>query len=198
MARSKTSGAGRSQPLALELLMSDHRKVEDLFEQFEQEKEGDDGTRRELAEQICNELTIHAQVEEELFYPWLRENLEDDDMEMVEEAQVEHNTAKDLIAQIEGATDMDEQFNAKVKVLSEYIKHHVQEEENEIFPKVRDEQEELDELGQEMAARKGELQEEMGIAAEDSEGEEEDEEGASASGRKGRSQGRESTQRGSR
>ena len=134
MARSK-SGAVRAQPLALELLMADHRKVEDLFEQFEQEKESDEGTRREIAQQICTELTIHAQVEEELFYPWLKENLDDEDMEMVEEAYVEHATAKDLIAQIEGATDIDEQYNAKVKVLGEYIKHHVQEEENEIFPK---------------------------------------------------------------
>jgi len=168
MARSK-SGTTRAQPLALELLMSDHRKVEDLFEQFEQEKEGDEGTRREIAQQICNELTIHAQVEEELFYPWLRENLDDDEVDMVEEAQVEHNTAKDLIAQIEGATDIDEQYNARVKVLGEYIKHHVQEEENEIFPAVRDEQEELDELGQEMAARKGELKEEMGLPEEEEE-----------------------------
>ena len=192
---SKKSGGGRAQPLALELLMSDHRKVEDLFEQFEQEKEGDEGTRREIAQQICAELTIHAQVEEELFYPWLREQLEDDDMEMVEEAQVEHNTAKDLIAQIEGASDIDEVYNAKVKVLSEYIKHHVQEEENEIFPEVRDEQEELDELGQEMAARKGELMEEMGLSDE-SEGEEGEEMDASESGRdRGRSSGRESNQR---
>ena len=192
MARSK-SGAARAQPLALELLMSDHRKVEDLFEQFEQEKDSDEGTRREIAQQICAELTIHAQVEEELFYPWLREQLEDDDMEMVEEAQVEHNTAKDLIAQIEGATDIDEVFNAKVKVLGEYIKHHVQEEENEIFPEVRDQQEELDELGQEMSARKGELMEEMGLSEESEEDEEgEDEDGARA---RGKSASRESTQR---
>jgi hemerythrin superfamily protein len=196
MAKSK-SGAARAQPLAIELLMADHRKVEDLFEQFEQEKESDEGTRREIAQQICTELTIHAQVEEELFYPWLRENLDDDDMEMVEEAQVEHNTAKDLIAQLEGATDIDEQYNAKVKVLGEYIKHHVQEEENEIFAEVRDEQEELDELGQEMAARKGELQEEMGVAADASEGEEEGEE-TESSGRGRKSQSRESSQRGSR
>jgi len=193
MARSK-SGAARAQPLALELLMSDHRKVEDLFEQFEQEKDSDEGTRREIAQQICAELTIHAQVEEELFYPWLREQLEDDDMEMVEEAQVEHNTAKDLIAQIEGATDIDEVYNAKVKVLSEYIKHHVQEEENEIFPEVRDQQEELDELGQEMSARKGELMEEMGLSEESSEDDEENEDEDGGRGR-GKSASRESTQR---
>jgi len=193
MARSK-SGAARAQPLALELLMSDHRKVEDLFEQFEQEKDSDEGTRREIALQICAELTIHAQVEEELFYPWLREQLEDDDMEMVEEAQVEHNTAKDLIAQIEGATDIDEVYNAKVKVLSEYIKHHVQEEENEIFPEVRDQQEELDELGQEMSARKGELMEEMGLSEESSEEDEENEDEDGGRGR-GKSASRESTHR---
>ena len=193
MARSK-SGAARAQPLALELLMSDHRKVEDLFERFEQEKDSDEGTRREIAQQICAELTIHAQVEEELFYPWLREQLEDDDMEMVEEAQVEHNTAKDLIAQIEGATDIDEVYNAKVKVLSEYIKHHVQEEENEIFPEARDQQEELDELGQEMSARKGELMEEMGLSEESSEEDEENEDEDGGRGR-GKSASRESTHR---
>jgi hemerythrin superfamily protein len=176
--------------------MSDHRKVEDLFEQYDQEKDSDEGTRREIAQKICAELTIHAQVEEELFYPWLRENLEDDDMDMVEEAQVEHQTAKDLIAQLEGASDIDEVYNAKVKVLSEYIKHHVQEEENEIFPEVRDEQEELDELGQEIVARKAELKEEMGLA-EEGEEDEEEEPGATAKAR-GKSSSRESTQRGSR
>src|SRR5687768_4617476 len=106
MAKAKGSGGG--QPLAIELLMTDHRKVEMLFEQYEDEKEGDEGTKRAIAEQVCGELTVHAQVEEELFYPWLRENLEDDDMEMVEEAEVEHASAKDLIAQLEAATEIDE------------------------------------------------------------------------------------------
>ncbi|HET7728696.1 MAG TPA: hemerythrin domain-containing protein [Usitatibacter sp.] len=165
----KTKRGSRATPLAIELLETDHRKVEDLFEQFESEKDGDEGTKRALAERICGELTVHAQVEEELFYPWLRENLEDDEMEMVEEAQVEHNSAKDLIAQIQGATTMDETFDAKVKVLSEYIKHHVKEEENEIFEAVSDKSEELDELGQEMAARKLELMEEMGLSQEEGE-----------------------------
>ena len=143
--------------------MADHRKVEELFDRYEQEKDGDEGTRRDLAQRICNEISVHAQVEEELFYTFLRENLDEDDMEMVEEAQVEHNTAKDLIAQIEGASDIDDQYNAKVKVLGEYIRHHVNEEENEIFPKVRNMVEELDELGQEIAARKDELKEELGM-----------------------------------
>jgi hemerythrin-like domain-containing protein len=159
-------GSGRGQPLAIELLMSDHRKVEMLFDQYEEEKEGDEETKRQLATQICGELTVHAQVEEELFYPWLRENLDDEKMELVEEADVEHQSAKDLIAQIEAATEIDETYDAKVKVLGEYVKHHVEEEENEIFKEVRDMKEELDELGQEMAARKAELMEEMGLGEE--------------------------------
>ena len=154
---------GSQQPLAIELLTTDHRKVEMLFDQYEDEKEGDEETKRGIAERICNELKAHAQLEEELFYPWLRENLDEEDMDMVEEAQVEHNGAKDLIAQIEGASEIDATYDAKVKVLSEYIKHHVKEEEQEIFPEVREEREALDELGQEMAARKTELAEEMGL-----------------------------------
>ena len=190
MAKSK-SPAGRAQPLAIELLMADHRKVEDLFEQYDSEKEGDEGTRRAIAQKICGELTVHATVEEEIFYPWLRENL--DDMEMLEEAYVEHNGAKDLIAQIESAGEVDDVYNAKVKVLSEYIKHHVKEEEQEIFPEVRDSKAELDELGQQMASRKGELMEELGLTADS----EEDDEGEQPAPPK-KSNARESTQRGSR
>jgi hemerythrin-like domain-containing protein len=165
MAKAK-SGSGGAQPLAIELLMTDHRKVEALFDQYEEEKEGDEDTKRGIATQICGELTVHAQVEEELFYPWLRENLDDEKMELVEEADVEHQSAKDLIAQIEAAGEIDETYDAKVKVLGEYVKHHVEEEENEIFKEVREMKEELDELGQEMAARKSELMEEMGLAEE--------------------------------
>ncbi len=169
MPKSKTKS--RANPLAIELLLADHRKVEDLFERYEEAKEGGDEHKRAIAERICGELTVHAQVEEELFYPWLRENLDDDEMEMVEEAQVEHNGAKDLIAQIQGSTDVDAVYDAKVKVLSEYIKHHVKEEETEIFPSVKDQKEALDELGQEMAARKGDLMEEMGLAEDSSDDE---------------------------
>jgi hemerythrin superfamily protein len=163
MAKSKRGSGARSQPLAIELLTSDHRTVEDLFDRYEDEKESDDETKRGIAQRICGELTVHAQVEEELFYPWLRENLDADDMELVAEAAVEHQTAKDLIAQIEAANEVDEAYDAKVKVLGEYIKHHVEEEENEIFPKVGDMKDELDELGQEMMARKVELMEELGL-----------------------------------
>ena len=157
---------GRQLPVALELLESDHRKVEMLFDQYEDEKEGDEDTKRQIAERICGELKAHAQLEEEVFYPWCRENLEEDDMEMLEEAYVEHASAKDLIAQIEGAGEIDAAFDAKVKVLSEYIKHHVKEEEDELFEELRSKQEELDELGQEMHARKAELMEELGLVDE--------------------------------
>ena len=184
----KSKSGAKAQPLAIELLMADHRKVEDLFEHYEAEKEGDDDTKRRIANRICGELTVHAQVEEEIFYPWLRENLDEDDMEMLEEAQVEHNGAKDLIAQIEAAAEIDATYDAMVKVLSEYIKHHVKEEENEIFPEVSSQKDELDELGQEMSARKEELVEELGLA------DEEDDESDGARG-SDRGESRESTQR---
>lgn len=174
-------------PLALELLSSDHRKVEDLFEQFEEMKEEDDAGRVAIAQQICTELTIHAQVEEDLFYPWLRENM--DDTEMVAEANVEHASLKKLIAEIEPVGEPDEDYDAKVKVLSEYVKHHVKEEENEIFPEVAGEEEELDELGQEMAARKAELMAEMGVS---------DDSGMMAAAREGRGRDGQREARGSR
>jgi len=161
MASSKGGSSG-TLPVAIEMLEADHRKVEMLFDQYEDEKEdmGEDG-KRELAQRICMELKVHTRIEEEIFYPWVRENV--DETELVEEATVEHQSAKDLIAQLEGASEIDETFDAKVKVLGEYVKHHVQEEENEMFPQVQSQQEELDELGQEMTARKVELMEEMGM-----------------------------------
>jgi hemerythrin superfamily protein len=166
MATPKKSKSRSNAPLAIELLEADHRKVEALFEEYEEAKEASEDTKKPIAERICAELTVHAQVEEEIFYPWLRENLSEEDMEMVAEAEVEHATAKDLIAQIEGGDEVDEAYDAKVKVLSEYIKHHVKEEEDEIFPKISDQKEELDELGQQMSARKAELMEEMGLSEE--------------------------------
>jgi len=178
------SGSSGTPPVAIEMLEADHRKVEQMFDQYEDEKEesGED-MKRELAQRICMELKVHTQIEEELFYPWVRENAEESDL--VEEAQVEHQSAKDLIAQIEGASEIDETFDAKVKVLGEYVKHHVQEEENEMFPQVESMQEELDELGQAMTARKVELMEEMGMM--------EGEEGAQAA-MAGRSRSRAGTQ----
>jgi hypothetical protein len=190
MPRSNRGSRARSLPLALEMLSSDHRKVEELFEQFEEMKEQEDDSRVAIAQQICSELTIHAQVEEDLFYPWLKENMED--TEMVAEAYVEHASAKQLIAEIQAQGEPDESYDAKVTVLKEYIKHHVQEEENEIFAEVAGEEEELDELGQEMAARKAELMEEMGMPFE-MEGE--GELAAAGAARRGRKGGQRPSQR---
>ena len=162
---SNSKHTARTLPLALELLSSDHRKVEELFRRFERMKDEEDASRVAIAQRICAELTVHMQVEEDLLYPWLRENL--DDTETVAEAYVEHETAKRLIAEILPVAAADEAYDAKVKVLSEYIKHHVKEEEEEIFPEVAHEEEELDELGQEMHARKAELKDEMGLADDD-------------------------------
>lgn len=124
---------------ACDLLDADHRAVKKLFKQFD-ELTASKGrrameSRREIALQICRELTVHAQIEEEIFYPALREAIRETDL--LAEAEVEHATAKDLIAQIEAGDLDDEAFNARVKVLSEYIDHHVKEERNEIFPKAR-------------------------------------------------------------
>jgi hemerythrin-like domain-containing protein len=159
------SARGASQPVAIELLMADHRKVEQLFDEFEAGKE-DTEAKSGIAERICNELKVHTTVEEELLYPWLSDNLDEEDQDMVREAGIEHQTAKDLIAKIEDCDPDDEQYDPLVKVLSEYIKHHVKEEEQEIFPKVASMTDELDELGQEIAARKAELMEEMGMEEE--------------------------------
>lgn len=163
----RTKGRGGVPSVAIELLESDHRKVEGLFDRFERAKEGDEESKRAIAQRICGELKVHTQLEEELFYPWLRENMDEEEMELLEEAYVEHASAKDLIAQIEAASEVDVVFDAKVKVLSEYVKHHVKEEEGEIFKAVRDMHDELDELGQEMHARKAELMDEHGLVAED-------------------------------
>lgn len=145
--------------LAVELLMSDHRKVESLFKDFEDAEESP--ARQDIALQICKELTVHASVEEEIFYPFLRENIEQTDL--LDEAEVEHQSCKDLIAQIEAADEVDDMFDAKVTVLKEYIEHHVKEEEGEMFQKLGHIRDELDALGQEMYSRKAELSEEVGL-----------------------------------
>jgi len=132
--------AQRAKPDACSLLDADHRKVKGLFKDYEKlthsRAAGAADKKRELAMQICMELTVHAQIEEEIFYPALREAV-GKATEMLEEAEVEHASAKDLIAQIQEATDIDEKFDAKVKVLGEYIDHHVKEERGEMFEKAR-------------------------------------------------------------
>ena len=140
---------------AVALLKADHRAVEELFEKFE--KASGDGRKREIAGKICMELTIHAQIEEEIFYPACEGKVEED---MLKEAYVEHDGAKVLIAEIEKGGPDDDYYDAKVKVLSEQIEHHVQDEEQRmegIFAQARKAGLDLDALGEQLAARKGEL-----------------------------------------
>jgi len=138
---------------AIALLEADHREVEGLFEQYE--AAGSDAEKAGLAAQICLTLKVHAQIEEELFYPPAREKTGDADL--VDEAVVEHMGAKTLIAQIEAMKPGQPLYDAMVKVLSEQIRHHVEEEETELFPEVRETQINLATLGAKLAARKAEL-----------------------------------------
>ena len=117
---------------ALAFLMQQHREVEGYFAAYE--KASGDEQKTELAAQICKALKVHTQIEEELLSPAAHEQLKDEDM--VDEAYVEHDSAKALIAQIEAGRVGDHMYDAKVKVLGEYVKHHVQEEENELFPAI--------------------------------------------------------------
>jgi hemerythrin superfamily protein len=139
------------------LLMRDHTEVHKLFKQYEKlaEAEASASDRQALAEEICMKLSAHATAEEEIFYPAAREaGIESD---LLDEAEVEHASAKDLIAQIRGMSPDDDLYDAKVKVLGEYIDHHVQEEEEEMFPKCRHSKMDLAELSRQVAERKTEL-----------------------------------------
>jgi hemerythrin superfamily protein len=154
-ASKKKSSSSRQPSDALALLRQDHTKVQGLFDQFEKTRSED--RKSALAQEICQELTVHAQIEEEIFYPAAREALREEDL--IDEATVEHQSAKDLIAQIEGSSAGSELFDAKVKVLGEYIKHHVKEEQNEMFAQIRKTKLDLKALGEQMQARKMELME---------------------------------------
>ena len=154
---SKSGTKSAKSPDAIQLLTAEHKEVDMLFKEYEKlaEKDGSDEEKETLARQICLMLTVHATTEEEIFYPAAREALDDEDL--LDEAEVEHASAKDLIAQIESGSPSDPLYDAKVKVLGEYIRHHVKEEEGELFPKVKKAKVDLAELGMAIAARKEEL-----------------------------------------
>jgi hemerythrin-like domain-containing protein len=164
--KTKTKKTGRSGkrggsklPAAIAMLDDDHKAVDKLFKRYEKAGEGAAAEKRELLREICSALTVHAQIEEELFYPELRAALDEEDVEMLDEATVEHASLKDLIAQLEDAEPGDDLVDARVKVLSEYVKHHVEEERNEIFPEAKKAKGlDLDDLAERMAARKAELE----------------------------------------
>ena len=135
---------------AIALLRADHKLVSTLFAEYE--KTRSNSKKKTLVSQICTELSVHAQVEEEIFYPAVKQALKD--REMIPEAIVEHATLKELIGQVEGIEPDGEMFDAKIKVLSEYVKHHVKEEQNEIFPQAKSTELDMIELGGKIAARK--------------------------------------------
>lgn len=140
---------------AIALLKKDHRTVEDLFADYE--KASGDGRNEKLAKKICLELSVHAQIEEEIFYPACEGKVEED---LLKESYVEHDGAKVMIAEILGGAPSDEFYDSKVKVLSEEIEHHVEEEEKRmegLFAQARKAGLDMDALGEELAARKAEL-----------------------------------------
>jgi hemerythrin superfamily protein len=153
----KTAASTARNKDAVALLKADHRAVEKLFSQFEKAK--DDDRKKQIAGQICMELRVHTQIEEEIFYPVSREFLKDEDI--VDEAVVEHASAKDLIEQIETMEPGEELYDAKVTVLQELIEHHVEEEEKEYFPQVQKTEMDLKAIGEQMKARREELMGQM-------------------------------------
>jgi hemerythrin superfamily protein len=156
----KTARAAAKPADAIKLLKDDHKEVKGYFTEFE--KLEDDAEKQALATKICLALTVHAQIEEEIFYPAAREAIDDDDL--LDEAEVEHTSAKQLIAEIQAMTPADRLFDAKVIVLGEYINHHVEEEEGEMFPECRDSDLDLKALGAQLAERKAELMRQAGAA----------------------------------
>ena len=147
---------------ALEMLMEDHRRVEEMFEEFESSKEDEEGDEKaSRVSAICLELTIHATLEEEIFYPAARAALGEEGSEVLDEAEVEHESARMLIAQLAEAEAGEDLYDARVKVLGEYVKHHVAEEEGELFPLLRDAEFDSAALAEEMRERKEQLREEL-------------------------------------
>ncbi len=146
---------------AISMLVADHDKVQDLFKQFDEIKDATDARtlqkKQQIATAACSELTVHARLEEEIFYPAVRAKL--DEADLLNEALVEHEGAKTLIAQLGRMTVKHEMFNARFTVLAEYVKHHINEEQSEMFPKVRAAEIDLVALGARMTARKRELTE---------------------------------------
>jgi Hemerythrin HHE cation binding domain len=149
----------KRDPLAVTLLKKDHREVEGMFDEYEQLDA--DAEKLALFKKIATALTVHATLEEEIFYAEERGDVEDD---MLDEAQVEHDSAKTMIAEIEKMKPGEELYDAKVKVLGEYIRHHVKEEEQPggIFSQAKKGDQDLDEMGKRLQARKQELMTEIG------------------------------------
>lgn len=153
---SKTAAPDKAKPAAkdaIALLKADHEAVSDLFVEYEKTRSVPN--KKSLVAEICTALSVHAQIEEEIFYPAVKAALKD--KLLVPEATVEHAGVKDLIAQLKDVEPDGEMYDAKVKVLSEYVKHHVKEEQNEMFPKAKASSLDMVELGARMSARRDDL-----------------------------------------
>jgi hemerythrin superfamily protein len=162
----KRRPSGTPHQDAIAMLTADHKKVKKLFSEFDKlQEEGSDEEKSSIVEQICNELKIHTELEEEIFYPAVRKAIDDSDL--MDEALVEHAGAKDLIAQLEDASPNNDLYDAKVTVLGEQIDHHVKEEEGSMFPKAKKAKLDTEALGATMLKRKMALMEKMGMNAED-------------------------------
>jgi hemerythrin superfamily protein len=162
----KRRASGTPHQDAIAMLTADHKKVKKLFAEFDKlQEEGSDEEKSSIVEQICNELKIHTELEEEIFYPAVRKAIDDSDL--MDEALVEHAGAKDLIAQLEDASPNNDLYDAKVTVLGEQIDHHVKEEEGSMFPKAKKAKLDTEALGATMLKRKMALMEKMGMNAED-------------------------------
>jgi len=152
----KAARARASKDDAIKLLKADHKEVADMVEKFDNGRLSKD-RKVATAKRICMALTVHAQIEEEIFYPAAREAVRSGE-DLLDEAEVEHGSIKELVSAIENASpDDDELFDARVKVLGEYVKHHVKEEENGLFPKIRKSDMDLEQVGAQLMARKEEL-----------------------------------------
>jgi len=143
---------------AISILREDHRRIDDLFRQFE--KARTDGQRADLARRVCAELLVHACVEEEIFYPAVREAI--DVGELMDEADIEHDAASRLIGEILEMAPGDDHYCARVKVLGDYVRHHVQQEQNRMFSKAREARLDMRALGEQILARKKALQRGVG------------------------------------
>jgi len=152
-ARSRKTAAPRQRD-AITILRADHKLVDEMFKQYEKTRA--ETRKQTLVNKICAELTAHTTVEEEIFYPAVRGAIKDTDL--MDEADVEHASAKELIAQLQAGKPGDDHYDAKVKVLGEYIRHHVKEEQNEMFPKAKKTKLDMMELGAQIETRKAELQ----------------------------------------
>jgi len=149
----RTNGVPRKAPNAIAMLTEDHKKVQKIFDQFEHTR--DRRRKAEMVSTALHDLTVHTQLEEEVFYPAVREAI--DDKDLMDEAAVEHESAKQLISDLGDMDPGDELFDAKFTVLGEYVRHHIKEEQREMFPTARRAKLDLAKLGEQMLQRKQQL-----------------------------------------